>query len=120
MNSYTPEPNATNSLPATPGVVCSDLLCVWKEQYPVIKTLGHGWHLVAHPNGPAIARAENWQYLGHLANHWTNKAQDDVPPAIRYDAVEALMNWAVKQPAWPTHNKKTERQPGSRCSQPTE
>lgn len=88
---------------ARPVVACSDLLCVWKEQYPIIKSLGHGWHLVAHPNGPAIARAENWQYLGHLAKHWTDD-QDDVPPAIRYDAVQALMEWSVKQPTWPRSN----------------
>lgn len=75
-------------------------LCVWNTSYPIIKSLGNGWHLVAHPNGPAIARADNWQYLGHLAKHWTDN-QDDVPPAIRYAAVEALMNWAVNQPTYP-------------------
>lgn len=93
----------TSNVKSGAAVACSALLCVWKEQYPIIKALGNGWHLVAHQNGPAIARADNWQYLGHLAKHWTDD-QDDVPPAIRYAAVEALMDWAVKQPTWPTHN----------------
>ena len=32
MNSHTPEPNATNSLPATPAVVCSDRFCLSVRQ----------------------------------------------------------------------------------------
>jgi len=31
MNSHTPEQPASNSLPATPGVVCSDLLCECRD-----------------------------------------------------------------------------------------
>ena len=89
------------------AVQCSAVLCVWKERYPIIQSLGYGWHLVAHPNGPAIARAENWQYLGHLAKHPTSD-DDCVPDAIRYAATEALMNWAVNQPTWPTHNDQAE------------
>lgn len=87
-----------------PGVVDGiDLLCIWNIQYTIIKSIGNGWYLIAHPNGPAIARAKNWQYLGHIAKHPTD-TDDCVPSAIRYDATEALMNWAVKQPTWPTHH----------------
>lgn len=95
----------------TTEVRSGDWLGIWGKQYPIIKPLGNGWHLVAHPNGPAIARTDNWNYLGHLAHHWTND-QDEVPPSIRSAALQELMDWAVKQPTWPAHNNQASSLPG--------
>lgn len=87
--------------PAQP-IYSRTMLDLWGSKYPVMASLGDDWYLVAHPNWPAIARAKNWQYLGHLSKHPIG-TDDCVPAAIRYDATEALMNWAVKQPTYPTN-----------------
>lgn len=77
-----------------------ETLTVFEQPYPVIKDLGYGWFLVAHPNGPAIARSRNWQYLGHLFRI-DEQIDDCVPRGIRLAAVDALMTWAKEQPTYP-------------------
>lgn len=47
-------------------VECSEWVEVWKRRYPSLKALGGGWHLAAHPNGPAIMSSEEG-FMGSLA-----------------------------------------------------
>ena len=66
----------------------STFLVVFGKDLSVMKTLGHGWHLVAHPNGPAIARSEGWTYIGHLARESTD--QNDEVPSARIAMLEQI------------------------------
>jgi len=75
-------------------------LVILKAAYPILRPLGEGWHLIAHPNGPAIARSDSWQYMGHLSGFQIG-VTDLVPASVRHAAIDALMEWAANQPAWP-------------------
>ncbi len=69
--------------------------------YPVIKTLGRGWHLVAHQNGPAIAKVWDDDAEGGLLAS-PARPHEDLPEDIRTAAVEALMDatWPNLKPAY--------------------
>jgi hypothetical protein len=69
-------------------------LKIWDTEYPIIAELGDDWFLVAHPNGPAIATAAAFKYLGSLAYSFP-----DVPDSIRTKAIEALMTECHRQRA---------------------
>jgi len=70
-------------------------ITVFGSEYPIMAELASGWFLVAHPNGPAISTSQ-FQFLGSLAHPC-----EDVPDRVRMAAIEALMNWAKEQPAFP-------------------
>ena len=75
-------------------------LSVFNSTYPIMADLGNGWYLVKHPNGPAIAKPNHEPYLGHLASHPNDTADNFVPWTIRWEAVDKLMEWAVRQPGY--------------------
>ena len=84
-----------------PAGASKDLLDVFGYKLPILADLKEGWYLVAHPNGPAIAKKYGFDFIGSLAHPC-----DEVPEGIRNEAVWQLMKWAKKQPSWPASNEK--------------
>ena len=81
------------------AIASKDLLDVFGYNLPILADLKEGWYLVAHPNGPAIAKKYGFDFIGSLAHPC-----DEVPEGIRNEAVWQLMKWAKKQPSWPASN----------------
>ncbi len=71
-----------------------DTLKVFGDEYPIIKSFEDGWHLVMHPNGPAIGKSFGNPDGGLLAS--LEHSHDDVPESIRTKAIAAYIEYTRK------------------------
>jgi hypothetical protein len=75
------------------------LFRVLGRDYPVIAEFHEGWVLLAHPNGPAIAKVwDNNTNGGLLAT--LSRSHEDIPEKIRVAAVDHFVErtWRLLKP----------------------
>ena len=70
-----------------------ETLTVFGRAYPVAKRLDRTWYLIAHPNGPALARGDDAPDGPMLAS--LDHAHESVPEAARDEAI----GW-LQEKAW--------------------
>jgi hypothetical protein len=67
---------------------------IFGTTYPVIAEFSLGWSLIAHCNGPALAN--------EAENMISSLFGEQVPSFISESGFDALRNWCISQPTWPT------------------